>query len=86
MNVDYAEDGVDALHQLKKDGFKIFTLETVVPSTSVFAFQPLQQDTVMIGNEEMSVDESIITMPDHPDLRKASPNRIGSAGQQMLYH
>ncbi|PIE29213.1 hypothetical protein CSA57_09390 [candidate division KSB3 bacterium] len=93
MNVDYAEDGVDALHQLKKDGFKIFTLETIVPSTSVFAFQPLLQHTdkiaLVIGNEEMGVDESIIAMSDQlihiPTFGKKNSLNVSIAFSITIY-
>ncbi len=69
MNVEYVSDGVAAVKHLKERGFQIHVLETIIPSTSVFELQPLLQENqpvaLVIGNEEMGVDESIVALADH---------------------
>ncbi len=69
MNVEYVDDGVATVKHLKERGFQIHVLETIIPSTSVFELQPLLQESqpvaLVIGNEEMGVDESIIALADH---------------------
>ena len=69
MRVEYADDGVAAVTRLKQEGFRIFVLETIIPSTSVFELSPLVQReprmALIIGNEEMGVDEAIIALADH---------------------
>ena len=93
MEVEYLEDGVEAVKQLKEDGFQIFTLETIVPSTSVFEFQPLLQSTekiaLVIGNEEMGVDESIIAISDQlihiPTFGKKNSLNVSIAFSITIY-
>ena len=93
MDVEYAEDGVEAVKKLKEEGFQIFTLETIVPSTSVFEFQPLLQDAdkiaLVIGNEEMGVDESIIAISDQlihiPTFGKKNSLNVSIAFSITIY-
>ncbi len=69
MNVEYADDGVAAIQRLKEQNFQVYILETIIPSTSVFALQPTLQHgghiALVIGNEEMGVDESLIALAAH---------------------
>jgi tRNA G18 (ribose-2'-O)-methylase SpoU len=69
MNVEYADDGIAAIQRLKEQNFQLYILETIIPSTSVFELQPTLQHNgdiaLVIGNEEMGVDESIIALADH---------------------
>ncbi len=69
MNVEYTDDGVAAVRHLKEQGFHVYILETIIPSTSVFDLrQTLLHDgniALVIGNEEMGVDESMIALADH---------------------
>lgn len=69
MEVEYAEDGVEAIETLKDQRYKMYALETIVPSTSVFDLPPvLQHDdniALIVGNEECGVDEMLIARTDH---------------------
>lgn len=68
MDVEYVEDGILALKQLQEQSFQIHVLETIIPSTSVFEIQailsPDDNVALVLGNEEMGVDESIIAIAD----------------------
>ncbi|MCP4397234.1 MAG: RNA methyltransferase [bacterium] len=93
MEVEYVEDGVEAVKKLKDDGFQIYTLETIVPSTSVFEFQPLLQSAekiaLVIGNEEMGVDETIIAISDQlihiPTFGKKNSLNVSIAFSITIY-
>lgn len=70
MQVEYEQDGVAALKRLQAQGFQMYALETIVPSTSVFdlALVLPSQETplaLVVGNEEFGVDESLLGMADH---------------------
>ena len=67
--VTYEQDGVATLKRLQAQGFQIYVLETIIPSTSVFALTPVLQEqwkniALVVGNEEFGVDESIIGIAD----------------------
>ena len=70
MQVEYEQDGVAALKSLQTQGFQIYALETIVPSTSVFTLASIlpHRETpfaLVVGNEEFGVDETIIGMAEH---------------------
>ncbi|GAK61249.1 putative tRNA/rRNA methyltransferase [Candidatus Vecturithrix granuli] len=70
IQVEYEQDGVAALKRLQAQGFQMYALETIVPSTSVFdlALVLPSQETplaLVVGNEEFGVDESLLGMADH---------------------
>jgi tRNA G18 (ribose-2'-O)-methylase SpoU len=68
MDVEYIEDGVLALKQFQERNFQIHVLETIIPSTAVFEIQSVLPSNgniaLVVGNEEMGVDESIIAIAD----------------------
>jgi 23S rRNA (guanosine2251-2'-O)-methyltransferase len=68
MQAEYIQDGVAALKTLQQQGFKIYVLETIVPSCSVFQLNPswLREHKIalVVGNEEFGVDETIIALAD----------------------
>ncbi len=69
MQVEYAADALAAVTALQAAGFRIFALETTIPSTSVFELAPLIQPpanfALVVGSEEFGVDEAVIAIADH---------------------
>lgn len=70
VEVIYEQDGAATVERLQTEGFQIYALETIVPSTSVFELSPVLQEhqdniALVVGNEEFGVDETIIGRADH---------------------
>jgi tRNA G18 (ribose-2'-O)-methylase SpoU len=93
MEVDYVEDGVATLKRLQEQHFQIYILETIIPSRSVFELQPTLRHSdniaLVIGNEEMGVDESLIAIADHllhiPTFGKKNSLNVSIAFSIMIY-
>jgi tRNA G18 (ribose-2'-O)-methylase SpoU len=93
MNVEYADDGVTALQQLKSRGFHIYVLETVFPSRSMFELdQSLfagHNVAFVVGNEEFGVDESIMAIADQllhiPTFGKKNSLNVSIAFSIAIY-
>jgi len=70
MQVEYESDGAIAIQKLQTQGFRMYALETIVPSTSVFTLDSVLPEqpaplALVVGNEEFGVDERILGMADH---------------------
>jgi tRNA G18 (ribose-2'-O)-methylase SpoU len=70
MQVEYEPDGVTVLKKLQMQGFRVYALETIIPSTSVFTLAsvlPYREIplALVVGNEEFGVDERIIALADY---------------------
>lgn len=93
MNVDYVEDGVAALKALQQQGFKIYVLETIIPSCSVFQLDSSllteSHIALVVGNEEFGVDETIIAIADQllhiPTFGKKNSLNVSIAFSIAIY-
>jgi tRNA G18 (ribose-2'-O)-methylase SpoU len=93
MAVKYVQDGVDALNMLQQQGFKIYVLETIIPSRSVFQLTSslLHEGNIalVVGNEEFGVDESIIAIADQllhiPTFGKKNSLNVSIAFSIAIY-
>jgi tRNA G18 (ribose-2'-O)-methylase SpoU len=93
MNVEYADDGVMALQHLKEHDFKVYVLETVFPSRSMFELDKAvfgdHNIAFVVGNEEFGVDESIIAMADQllhiPTFGKKNSLNVSIAFSIAIY-
>jgi 23S rRNA (guanosine2251-2'-O)-methyltransferase len=93
MNVEYVQDGVVALKTLQQHQFKIYVLETVIPSCSVFQLNSslLREGNIalVVGNEEFGVDEVIIAMADQllhiPTFGKKNSLNVSIAFSIAIY-
>jgi tRNA G18 (ribose-2'-O)-methylase SpoU len=93
MDVEYVQDGVAALKTLQQQGFKIYVLETIIPSRSVFQLNSsfLKEDNIalVVGNEEFGVDESIIAIADQllhiPTFGKKNSLNVSIAFSIAIY-
>jgi tRNA G18 (ribose-2'-O)-methylase SpoU len=93
MNVEYVNDGVTALQELKDQDFKVYVLETVFPSRSMFELDKMvfgdHNIAFVVGNEEFGVDESIIAMADQllhiPTFGKKNSLNVSIAFSIAIY-
>jgi tRNA G18 (ribose-2'-O)-methylase SpoU len=93
MNVEYVQDGVTALKALQQQGFKIYVLETIIPSRSVFQLNSSRLNegniALIMGNEEFGVDESIIAIADQflhiPTFGKKNSLNVSIAFSVAIY-
>lgn len=93
MNVAYVQDGVAALKTLQQQGFKIYVLETIIPSRSVFQLNVslLSESKIalVVGNEEFGVDESMIAIADQllhiPTFGKKNSLNVSIAFSIAIY-
>jgi len=93
MNVEYVQDGVAALRALQQQGFKIYVLETIIPSRSVFQLDSLLLNegkiALVLGNEEFGVDETIIAIADQllyiPTFGKKNSLNVSIAFSVAIY-
>ncbi len=93
MDVEYFEDGTAAIKDLKNQGFQIYALETIIPSTSVFELPLVLQHesniALIVGNEECGVDEMLIAQADHllhiPTFGKKNSLNVSIAFSIAIY-
>lgn len=93
MDVEYVDDGLAALERLKAQNFKIYALETVFPSRSMFELDKRvfgdRNIAFVVGNEEFGVDESIIAMADQllhiPTFGKKNSLNVSIAFSIAIY-
>lgn len=93
MTVEYAPDAVSAINALHSRGFRIYILETIQPSQSVFHLAPVVQHhdniALIVGNEEFGVDESILPLADHlihiPTFGKKNSLNVSIAFSIAIY-
>lgn len=93
MTVEYVDDGVTALEQLREQNFGIYALETVFPSRSMFEVDSGvfggRNIAFVVGNEEFGVDESILAMADEllhiPTFGKKNSLNVSIAFSIAIY-
>jgi tRNA G18 (ribose-2'-O)-methylase SpoU len=93
IDVEYVQDGIAALNTLQQQGFRIYVLETIIPSHSVFqlnsSFLKEGNIAMVVGNEEFGVDESIIAIADQllhiPTFGKKNSLNVSIAFSIAIY-
>jgi len=57
-------NALEAIKEVKDKGFPVLALETVSGARSIFDYQPKQSVAVIVGNEALGIEESVLRLAD----------------------